>query len=106
MKESGGSIMGKLKPVIGHFTGKITPEMWAQFEEASKRPIVFDEEMPELTEEDMARFHPVYKRSKKAEKRVGLVLESAAAERLRESGRDWQTRLRAYVEKGIASGAV
>jgi hypothetical protein len=72
MKESGGNIMRKLKPVIGHFTGKITPEMWAQFEEAAKRPIVFDEEMPELTEEDMARFHPVYKRLKKAEKRDGV----------------------------------
>jgi uncharacterized protein (DUF4415 family) len=62
--------------------------------------------MPELTEEDFARFHPVYKRPKKAEKRIGLVLESDAVEHLLKSGEGWQTRLREYVEKGIASGAV
>jgi hypothetical protein len=65
--------MGK---IVGRFSiRKITPEMWAQFEEAAKRPIVFDDDMPELTEEDFARFHPVNKRPKKAEKRVGIVLE-------------------------------
>jgi uncharacterized protein (DUF4415 family) len=96
--------MGKI--VSRFFIPKPTPEQWAQFEEASKRPIVFDEEMPELTEEDMARFHPVYKRSRKAEKRVGLVLASSSVEHLRQSGSGWQTRLREYVEKGIDSGAV
>jgi uncharacterized protein (DUF4415 family) len=103
--------MGK---IVGRFfIPKITPEMWAQFEEAAKRPIVFDEDMPELTAEDFARFHPVNKRPKKAvgsksgrEKRIGLVLEAEAVEHLRKSGDDWQTRLREYVEKGIASGAV
>jgi uncharacterized protein (DUF4415 family) len=48
----------------------------------------------------------VYKRPKKAEKRIGIVLESEAVEHLRKSGDGWQTRLREYVEKGIASGAV
>jgi hypothetical protein len=83
------------KTIGRFFIRKITPEMRAQFEEAAKRPIVFDEEMPELTEEDFARFHPVNKHPKKAEKRVGLVLASSAVDRLRK-----------YVEKGIASGAV
>jgi uncharacterized protein (DUF4415 family) len=96
--------MGKIKGRF--FIPKPTPEMWAQFEEAAKRPIVFDEEMPELTEEDMARFHPVYKHPKRVEKRIGIVLDSADVDHLRESGNGWQARLREYVEKGIASGAV
>jgi hypothetical protein len=79
MKENGESTMGK---IVGRFfVPKPTPEMWAQFEEAAKRPIVFDEDMPELTEEDWARFHPVNKRPQKAEKRIGLVLDSAAIPR-------------------------
>ena len=36
-----------------------TPEQLARIREAAKRPIVFDEDCPELTEEQLRRFHRV-----------------------------------------------
>jgi hypothetical protein len=37
----------------------LTPEQLAEIREAEKRPIVFDEDCPELTDEQLAEFKPV-----------------------------------------------
>ena len=37
----------------------LTPEQIARIEAAAKLPIVFDEDCPEMTEEQLARFKPV-----------------------------------------------
>jgi hypothetical protein len=37
----------------------LTPEQIAEIREAAKYPIVFDEDCPELTDEQLAEFRPV-----------------------------------------------
>ena len=37
----------------------LTPEQLARIKEAEKYPIVFDEDCPELTDEQLAQFYPV-----------------------------------------------
>jgi hypothetical protein len=37
----------------------LSPEQLARIEEAAKRPITFDEDCPELTDEQLAQFKPV-----------------------------------------------
>jgi hypothetical protein len=37
----------------------LTPEQLARIKEAEKHPIVFDEDCPELTDEQLAEFKPV-----------------------------------------------
>jgi hypothetical protein len=37
----------------------LSPEQLAELREAEKRPIVFDEDCPELTDEQLAEFKPV-----------------------------------------------
>lgn len=39
---------------------KPTPEQIAEIREAAKRPIVFDEDCPEMTEEQLRQFRRVY----------------------------------------------
>ena len=41
---------------------KPTPEQIAEIREAAKRPIVFDEDCPEMTEEQLKQFKRVYPR--------------------------------------------
>ena len=40
--------------------GELTPEELAMLEEAEKRPIVYDEDCPKLTPEQLAQFRPVH----------------------------------------------
>lgn len=40
----------------------LTPEQIAEIEEAKKHPIVFDEDCPEMTEEQLRQFKPVSSR--------------------------------------------
>ena len=37
----------------------LTPEQIARLDEAAKHPIVFDDDCPELTDEQLAEFRPV-----------------------------------------------
>ena len=86
----------------------ITPEMLAALHRAENRPVVYDEDAPELNERELAEFKRVRGRPKKAapKERIDLLLEVESVRHLRASGNGWQTRLREYVEKGIAAGAL
>ncbi|GMO55247.1 MAG: hypothetical protein Ta2G_14250 [Termitinemataceae bacterium] len=86
----------------------ITPEMLQQLHKAVERPIVYDEDVPELSDDQLAQFKRVRGRPKKAarKERIDLLLETESVQHLRMGGRGWQTRLREYVEKGIAAGAL
>ena len=41
---------------------KPTPEQIAEIREAAKRPIVFDEDCPEMTDEQLRQFKPLFPR--------------------------------------------
>jgi hypothetical protein len=46
--------------LVRHTAGSgLTPEQLAEIREAEKHPIVFDEDCPELTDEQLAEFQPV-----------------------------------------------
>ncbi len=45
---------------------KPTPEQIAEIREAAKRPIVFDEDCPPMTEEQLKQFKPVHPRKEDA----------------------------------------
>ena len=45
---------------------KPTPEQIAEIREAAKRPIVYDEDCPEMTEEQLRQFKRVYPRREDA----------------------------------------
>ena len=47
----------------------LTPEQIAEIEEAARHPIVFDEDCPEMTEEQLAQFKRVYPLPHTAESR-------------------------------------
>jgi hypothetical protein len=38
---------------------ELSPEQVAELDEAAKRPIVYDEDCPQLTDEQLAEFRPV-----------------------------------------------
>jgi uncharacterized protein (DUF4415 family) len=100
--------MHKIKAAYNRLRFGVTPEMLADLHTAETRPIVYDEDAPELTETELAEFRRVRGRPKKAarKERVDLLLERESVRHLRESGSGWQTRLREYIEQGIAAGAL
>ena len=100
--------MNALKKAYNRVRFGITPEMLTALHEAEKRPIAPDEDAPELSEAELAEFARVRGRPKKAaqKERIDVLLEPESARYLRKSGDGWQTRLREYIESGIARGVL
>jgi uncharacterized protein (DUF4415 family) len=104
--------MKKDKPVYGgsFFTPKITPELLARLDEATKNPAAYepDEDTPEYSDEEIKSMLALAKKGRPrlsfSKKRIKLFLEPDTIEHLRASGKDWQTRLREYVEQGVKAG--
>jgi hypothetical protein len=63
----------------------LTPEQLAEIKEAEKYPITFDEDCPELTDEQLAEFRPVNFSS--MEERARAMRERQAAELAAVSGK-------------------
>jgi hypothetical protein len=57
----------------------LTPEQIARLKEAEKYPIVFDEDCPELTDEQLAEFRPVNFATMEERNRAMREAERAAA---------------------------
>jgi hypothetical protein len=56
--KNGGYTMALVRHT--HTTGSgLSPEQIARLDEAAKRPITYDEDCPELTDEQLAEFRPV-----------------------------------------------
>ena len=100
--------MSKISEVYNKLAYGITPEMLSALHVAEGRPIVYDADAPELCEAELAEFKTVRGRPRKAAKkeRIDVLLEPESVRYLRDGGRGWQTRLREYVEHGIAAGAL
>jgi hypothetical protein len=63
----------------------LTPEQLAEIKEAEKYPITFDEDCPELTDEQLAEFRPVNFSS--MEERARAMRDRQAAELAAVSGK-------------------
>ncbi|MDR2490215.1 MAG: BrnT family toxin [Spirochaetaceae bacterium] len=100
--------MSKINEAYTKIAFGITPEMLSALHKAEGRPVVYDEDAPELSAVELSEFKRVRGRPKKAVKkeRIDLLLEPESARHLREGGRGWQTRLREYVEQGITAGVL
>ena len=53
---------------------KLTEEQIQMIQEAAKRPVVFDEDNPELTDEQLAGFRKVHEQNQKERKRQNVTL--------------------------------
>jgi hypothetical protein len=69
--------MAMLKNLYNRVIYGITPEMLKQLHEAEKRPIVYDDDVPELTDKELTEFKPLRGYAKKAEckEEINIMLE-------------------------------
>ena len=79
---------------------KLTPEQIKMLDEAEKRPIEFDEDCPELTDEQIAEFREILK--KRAEERrkqnVTLRLSPATIRKAKSLGKGYTSILSRIIE--------
>jgi uncharacterized protein (DUF4415 family) len=82
-----------------------TPEMLKEIEKAAKRPIVYDEDSPKLTEQELSEFvpyflldHNVYK-PRKTE--IHLRVDTDVLLAFKKQGRGYQTRMNEVLRKYI-----
>ena len=62
---------------------KPTPEQLSRIREAAKRPIVFDEDCPEMTDEQLRQFRPVHPEAwERRERPDGCEAQSHAERRV------------------------
>jgi len=100
--------MGKIvRMKASEIDKELTPaKIRAMLEKAEKHPIDEDDN-PFTPEEWWAKAeYPNRGRPKKEQTKevINVAFESKDLKYLRSTGRGWQTRLREYVEKGIAAG--
>lgn len=73
IKKHGGSIMAVIKKTIVKGQG-LTHEQLMELEAASKMPIVYDEDSPELTEEQYAQIAEAARNRRNANKKTVIAL--------------------------------
>ena len=89
-----------------------TEEVLARVKEAAKHPVTFDEDCPELTNQELREFrhvnpalhaNPEYFKPKK--KQITLKIDADVLEAYRETGKGYQTRMNeALRNSAIAAG--
>ena len=108
MKRKGVDIMSKLVRMTAKEIDKeLTPAQIKVMLANSKKYHVGEEEIPFTPEEWQAKAeHPNRGRPRKENPKevINIAFEHSDLIYLRSTGRGWQTRIRKYIEQGIASG--
>ena len=81
---------------------KPTEQQLKEIADAKNRPIAFDEDCPELSEEQLREFkpvHPEYRRPVKEE--ISLEVDSDVMNRLRNDGGDWKVRVNEILRAAV-----
>ena len=88
--------------------GSITPEEIEMHERASKVPIVFDEDSPELTEDDLKGFRRVSEenRQKRNKQTVTLRLSPQALRKAKSLGKGYTSVLSRILEGALSDNDV
>lgn len=79
---------------------KLTREMKRELKEAAKKPIVYDEDCPELTEEELAEFARVAKqqRAERKKKVIALRVNSSTLEKAKKLGKGYTAILSRMID--------
>ena len=79
---------------------KLTREMKRELKEAAKKPIVYDEDCPELTEEELAEFARVAKqqRAERKKKVIALRVKSTTLEKAKKLGKGYTAILSRMID--------
>lgn len=75
-----------------------------RFENLKKREVVFDSDIPEFTEEQLAEFHPVnpeYFRITPKKQTICIKIDSDVLCALKAEGKGYQTRINAILRKAV-----
>lgn len=76
-------------------------EQIREIEEASKRPVVFTDDAPELTDEELAEFKPANpKYYRPVKELISLRLDSVLVNAFKSTGKGYQTRINEALWKG------
>ena len=88
--------------------GPITQEEIGTLEKASRMPIVFDEDSPELTEEELKEFHRVgdKNRMERNKQTVTLRLSPQALKKARSLGKGYTSVLSRILESALSDNDV
>ncbi len=86
------------------FTKGLTSEELAQLEAAEKMPIVYDDDCPELTEEQLAEFKRIsdIKKAQKNKQTVTLRLSPQALAKAKSLGKGYTSVLARILELGLS----
>jgi len=84
---------------------ELTPEQIKELEEAAKMPIVFDEDCPELTDEQLAQFRRISEinQEKRHRKIVSLRLSTRALNTARQLGKGYTAILSRILEDVLSN---
>ena len=79
---------------------KLTREMKRELKEAAKKPIVYDEDCPELTEEELAEFARIAKqqRAERKKKVIALRVNSSTLEKAKKLGKGYTAILSRMID--------
>lgn len=88
--------------------GPITPEEIKMLEKAKKLPIVFDEDIPELTEEDLKGFRRVSEKNRQERNKqtVTLRLSPQALRKAKSLGKGYTSVLSRILEGALSDNDV
>ncbi len=84
-------------------TKPLTPEELEMLKEAEAAPIVFDEDCPELTEEQLAEFHRVseIRKEERRKKTVTIRLSSKSLSKAKSLGKGYTSVLSRILEEAL-----
>lgn len=102
MLEKEGYIMAIVKTYID-FSKPIPQEVIDDVEEASKFPITYDEDCPEMTDEELVKFAEIVQRQKaeRVKKVVSLRISPATLEKAQKFGKGYTGVLSRILENAL-----
>ncbi len=79
---------------------KLTREMKRELKEAAKKPIVYDEDCPKLTDEQLAEFSRIAKiqREERKKKVIALRVNNSTLEKAKKLGKGYTTILSRMID--------
>ena len=81
---------------------KPTKEQIEMLERAAQTPVVFDEDCPELTEEDLLKFRRVTRKAENDSQTITLQLSPQAIRKAQSFGKDYIKVLSRMLEKALS----
>ena len=84
-------------------TDKLTNEQIEEIKEAEKKPIVFDEDCPELTDEDLSKFRRIsdIRKEERKKESISLRISSKSLKKAKSLGKGYTAVLSRILENAL-----